>query len=224
MPTANKCGLQKVHVAVIGRYLSLPATAHLSASDNVGSTFYFPPHGSKKTEITGNIYAVLRCNHKDKAGERKEVWEVGRRGEYHSPRASRCVFYRESGEIEIEVCFCSDMDEELLSADQSADRWEGGEGREAGSVGHEERERGGKAGEELWRDTDQDLEAALLCPVVDESSGDKERKRGKRGEKNNRRDYPFPKCSRRRGHQCELESDSGRILLSESDPVRASSN
>lgn len=131
MPTANKCGLQNVHVAVIGCYLSLSARAHLSASDNVGSTFFLP-HGSKKTEITGNIYAVLHCNHKDKAGERKGLG--GGQGEYHSPCASRCVFYRESREIEIGVCFCSDTDKELLSTDRSADRWGGGlGGREWGS-------------------------------------------------------------------------------------------
>lgn len=29
--------------------------------------------------------------------------------------------------------------------------------------------------EECWRDTDQDLEAVLLCPVIDERRGDKEK-------------------------------------------------
>lgn len=71
----------------------------------------------------------------------------------------------------------------------------GGEGWEAGSGGHEERERGGKAGGELWRDTDQDLEAALLCPVVDESSGDKERKEVRGGERTTGEMILFPNAA-----------------------------
>lgn len=91
---ANKCGLQNVHVAVIGRYLSLSAGAHLSASDNVGSTFFFLPHGSKKTEITGNIYAVSHCNHKDKAGERKGLGGEAR-GISFALHLALCILQRE---------------------------------------------------------------------------------------------------------------------------------
>lgn len=37
------------------------------------------------------------------------------------------------------------------------------------------RERAGTAGGEHRRDRDRDLEAVPLCPVIDESRGDKER-------------------------------------------------
>lgn len=50
---------------------------------------------------------------------------------------SRIVYSTESGEIEIGVCFCSDMDEEPQSTDQSTDG-----GREGGRASHEEREGG----------------------------------------------------------------------------------
>lgn len=36
--------------------------------------------------------------------------------------ASHVVYSTESGEIRIRVCFCSDMDEEPQSTDQSTDR------------------------------------------------------------------------------------------------------
>lgn len=44
---------------------------------------------------------------------------------------SRVVYSTESGEIEIGVCFCSDMDEEPQSTDQSTDG-EGGEEKRQG--------------------------------------------------------------------------------------------
>ena len=52
----------------------------------------------------------------------------------------------------------------------------GGGGREGGGS-HEgrEEERGSKSEQESIRDTDQDLEAVLLCPVIDERRGDKEK-------------------------------------------------
>lgn len=50
---------------------------------------------------------------------------------------SGTVYSTESGEIEIGVCFCSDMDQEPQSTDQSADT-----GREGGRVNHGEREGG----------------------------------------------------------------------------------
>lgn len=43
-------------------------------------------------------------------------------GDIIFPGVLGCVFNRESREIEIRVCFCSDMDEELRSTDQSTDR------------------------------------------------------------------------------------------------------
>lgn len=39
----------------------------------------------------------------------------------------------------------------------------------------EGRKRGSKSEQESVRDTDQDLEAVLLCPVIDERRGDKEK-------------------------------------------------
>lgn len=42
------------------------------------------------------------------------------------------------------------------------------------------RERAGTAGGEHRRDTDRDLEAVPLCPVIDESRGDKDREKGQR--------------------------------------------
>lgn len=78
------------------------------------------------------------------------------------------MYSSESGEIEIGMRFCSDMDEVLQSTDQSTDR-EGGD--------HEGRKRGSNAREgECQRDTDQDLEAVLLCPVIDERRCDKGKK------------------------------------------------
>lgn len=46
---------------------------------------------------------------------------------------SGIVYSTESGEIEIGVCFCSDMDEEPQSTDQTADIRRGKEGRKGGS-------------------------------------------------------------------------------------------
>lgn len=96
MRTANKCGLQNVHVAVIGRYLSLSARAHLSASDNVGSTFFFLPHGSKKTEITGNIYMQFYTVITRTRREKERVWGGGG-GDIIRP-APRVVYSTERAE------------------------------------------------------------------------------------------------------------------------------
>lgn len=41
--------------------------------------------------------------------------------------------------------------------------------------GKQGRERAGTAGGKQWRDSDRDLEAVPLCPVIDESRGDKGR-------------------------------------------------
>lgn len=102
-------------------YLSLPPRAPLH-SDHVGFTFTSPQ--GQETENTGNIYARLHFNHLD----------IERKKEGPPPLSyvicwvSRAVYSTERGQIGIRVCFCSDMDEELQSTDQSADM-----GREGGS-------------------------------------------------------------------------------------------
>lgn len=73
------------------------------------------------------------------------------------------------------------MDEEPQSTDHSTDqstdrkegRREGGRIMRTGKEGRKRREQGEG---ECSGDTDQDLEAVLLCPVIDERRGDKKKK------------------------------------------------
>lgn len=95
MHTANKCGLQNVHVAVIGRYLSLSARAHLSASDNVGSTFFSYPMGARRLKSQGiymQFYTVITRTRQEK----ERVWGGGE-GNIIRP-APRVVYSTESAE------------------------------------------------------------------------------------------------------------------------------
>lgn len=83
------------------------------------------------------------------------------------------VYSTLSGEIGISVCFCSDMGREPQTRAQIVWR-QGGRGSHKGKE-RREGERGSTARESVKRDTDQDLEAVLLCPVIDERQSDKEK-------------------------------------------------